>query len=115
MSISPVLKFLPLESSPQPLGKSRAGAGPALPNSGTAATAETSNLGNTRSAAAGAQDVVKVQMEPPGETAVYEFMNQQGTLILQVPPQSELNLARQISQELTQEAATIQGEKNHGH
>jgi len=51
------------------------------------------------------QDVVKVQLEPPGEIVVYQFVDQHGTLILQVPPQQILDLARQISQELAQEAA----------
>lgn len=60
-----------------------------------------------------------MQMEPPGEIAVYQFVNQQGTLVLQVPPQPVLNLAVEISQELAQEAAPkaagIEGEKDHGH
>jgi hypothetical protein len=51
------------------------------------------------------QDEVKLQWQPPGETAVYQFVNQQGTLILQVPSEQELNLSRDISQELAQEAA----------
>lgn len=50
------------------------------------------------------QDEVKLQFEPPGEIAVYQFVDQHGTLILQVPPQQMLDLARQISQELAQEA-----------
>jgi hypothetical protein len=60
-----------------------------------------------------------VQWEPPGEIAVYRFVDQQGTLVLQVPPQQVLNLALEISQELAQEAAPkaagIEGGKNHGH
>jgi hypothetical protein len=52
-----------------------------------------------------AQDEVKVQMEPPGEIAVYQFLNQDGTLVLQVPPQQWLELAQSISKELAQEAA----------
>lgn len=52
-----------------------------------------------------AQDEVKVQMEPPGEIAVYQFLNQYGNVILQVPPQQMLDLAQSISKELAQEAA----------
>jgi len=60
-----------------------------------------------------------VQWEPPGETAVYRFLNQQGTLVLQVPPQQVLNLAVEIAQELDKDAAPKEstggaGGKNHG-
>jgi len=51
------------------------------------------------------QDVVKVQLEPPGEIAVYQFVDQQGTVVLQVPPQQWIEIAAQISKELAQEAA----------
>jgi hypothetical protein len=51
------------------------------------------------------QDEVKVQMEPPGEIAVYKFLDQNGTLVLQVPSQQLLDLAQAIDQELAQEAA----------
>ena len=66
-----------------------------------------------------AQDEVKVQMEPPGEIAVYQFLNQYGTLVLQVPPQQWLDLAQSISKELAQEAAphaaSIEKGEDHGH
>jgi hypothetical protein len=52
-----------------------------------------------------AEDAVKVQWQPPGETPVYQFLDQNGTLVLQVPPQQALELARDISQELAQEEA----------
>jgi hypothetical protein len=66
------------------------------------------------------EDEVKVQWEPPGETAVYRFLNQQGELVLQVPSQQMLNLAVDIAQELDQNAAPEQargstGGNNHGH
>ena len=50
------------------------------------------------------QDVVKVQMEPPGEIVVYQFVDQRGTVVLQVPPPQLLDLAQQISQELEPKA-----------
>jgi hypothetical protein len=67
-----------------------------------------------------AQDEVKVQIEPPEEIAVYKFLDQSGTLVLQVPPQQLLDLAQAIYQELAQEAAPkpasgTDGGKNHGH
>jgi hypothetical protein len=68
----------------------------------------------------GAQEEVKVRVEPPGEIAVYQFLNQDGTLVLQVPPQQWLNLAQEISKELAREAApkppaTIEKGQNDGH
>jgi hypothetical protein len=68
---------------------------------------------------AAVQDEVKVQMEPPGEIAVYQFLNQDGTLVLQVPPQQVLNLAEAIAKELEPESnppnvALQKGESN-GH
>ena len=67
-----------------------------------------------------AEDEVKVQVEPPGEIAVYQFLNQYGSLILQVPPQQMLELAQEISQELAQEgspkpSAAIGKGESHGH
>jgi len=46
------------------------------------------------------QDVVKVQLKSPGEIVVYQFGDQQGSVVLQVPPQQMIELAQQISQEL---------------
>jgi hypothetical protein len=66
---------------------------------------EDSQTQSAESAAPRGQDEVKLQWQPPGETAVYQFVNQQGTLILQVPSEQELNLSREISQELAQETA----------
>jgi hypothetical protein len=66
--------------------------------------------------ASGPQDEVKVQIEPPAEIPVYQFVNQQGVLVLQVPPQQMLNIAQDISQELaTEKSAAIEGGKDHGH
>jgi len=51
------------------------------------------------------QDEVKVQVESPGDIAVYQFVDQQGSLVLQVPPQQIIELAQQIAQELAEESA----------
>ncbi len=65
------------------------------------------------------QDEVKVQIEPPGAIAVYQFLNQDGTLVLQVPPQQWLDLAQEISKELAQEsapqAASVKKGEGNGH
>jgi hypothetical protein len=73
-----------------------------------------------RSQSSGAEEEVKVQMEPPGEIAVYQFLNDDGTLVLQVPPQQWINLAQDIAKELAQEAAPkqaapIEKGENNGH
>jgi hypothetical protein len=118
MNTAPVLVFslaTQLQIAP---GEVRAARPVLIPGSGRGPSGEGGSTSNAFSIAASPQDEVKVQMEPPGEIAVYQFVNQQGALILQVPPQPVLNLARQISQELAQEAATEEsaaiGGKDHG-
>jgi hypothetical protein len=91
-----------------------------FPGSGGGLTGESPQLQNGQSGEGGSQDEVKVQVEPPAEIPVYQFVNEQGTLILQVPPQQMLNIARDISQELAQEtitgkSAAIEGGKDNGH
>ncbi|HVI10588.1 MAG TPA: hypothetical protein VND65_20030 [Candidatus Binatia bacterium] len=68
-------------------------------------SAESAAAKSARSSAAAVEDEVKVQWETPGEIAVYQFLDQNGAVVLQVPPQQWINLAQQISQELAQEAA----------
>jgi hypothetical protein len=63
------------------------------------------------------EDAVKVQWDKPDQVIIYQFVNQQGSVIVQVPSEQMLNLARQISQELAQEAAPklpvrVEGGKN---
>jgi hypothetical protein len=119
MSVSPTILFPQPPADPQPdSGTARAQSTPApIPGSGSAAeNADT----QTRASHSGTEpDVVKVQLEPPDEIAVYQFVDQQGTLILQVPPQVLLNLARDISQELAAETAAkpaaVEGGKENGH
>ena len=76
-----------------------------VPGSGGAPTGEIGGTQNASVVVSSPQDEVKMQMDSPGEIAVYQFVNQHGSLILQVPSQQLLSLARQISQELAQEAA----------
>jgi hypothetical protein len=75
---------------------------------------------NTAAVSADPQDEVKVQFEPPGEVAVYQFVNQQGGLIVQVPSEQMLSIAREISTALAQEATSKvpvvnEGGKANGH
>jgi len=80
----------------QPASQPLPGSDPAGENGGSQSHSSPSNM---------AQDEVKVQMEPPGEIAVYKFLDQNGTVVLQVPPQQLLDLAQAIYQQLAQEAA----------
>jgi hypothetical protein len=119
MSVSPALGSQPSTEAQAEQGKTRAEQSQTFPPSGSASTGEISQSQNLPAEDVIPHDEVKVQIEPPGEIAVYQFVNQQGTLVLQVPPQPVLNLAVQISQELAQEAApkaaAIEGGKDHGH
>jgi hypothetical protein len=120
MSVSPTLNFLPAAESSEARGDARAAHLTSVPRSGGGSLGESQQLQNGYSAVAGPQDEVKVQIEPPAEIAVYQFVNQQGTLVLQVPPQQMLNIANDISQELAQErltekSAAVEGGKDHGH
>lgn len=51
------------------------------------------------------QDEVKLQWNSTEQIPVYQFVNQHGSLILQVPSEQMVNLARDISQEFAEEAA----------
>jgi hypothetical protein len=115
MSVSPTIRFPPAAESSDAVGGTRA----AIPASGGSSTGESNPIENAPSITASPQDEVKVQIEPPAEIPVYQFVNEHGVLILQVPPQPMLNIARDISQELAQQAITeksaaIEGGKDHG-
>jgi hypothetical protein len=105
MSVSSVLLFPPSADSQSEQGAVRPAqaVSQAIPGNDPSRENQSTQIHHSRSTAL--QDEVKVQMEPPGEIAVYQFLDQSGSVILQVPPEQVLNLARQISQELSQEAA----------
>ncbi len=104
MNTSPVIVFPPSNEAQGKPAEVRSPS-PANTKSGAAPIKEIGQAQNSPSTVASEQDVVKVQLEPPDDIAVYQFVNQQGTLVLQVPPQPVLNLALEISQELAAEAA----------
>jgi hypothetical protein len=83
------------------------------------APADNPSSGNGNSHPSPVPDTVKVQVQPPGEILVYQFVNQQGTVVLQVPPQQLIELAKLISQELAEklspQSATPAGRKDNGH
>jgi hypothetical protein len=100
MSVSPAVTF-PSSAAPQgDQGQVRAEQIQTFPPSGGSSVGESAQQQTTPTSKARGEDEVKLQWEPPGNTVVYRFVDQDGTLILQVPPQQILNLAQEISQEL---------------
>ena len=76
-----------------------------IPEAGASSNGETQHSRNVPFAAASPEDEVKVQWDQSDQVVVYQFINQQGSLILQVPSEQMLNIARDISQELAQATA----------
>jgi len=76
-----------------------------IPNAGGSSNGETQYAKTAPFVPASPEDEVKVQWDQPDQVVVYQFINQQGSLILQVPSEQMLNIARDISQELAQAAA----------
>jgi hypothetical protein len=105
MSVSAVLMVPPSTKSQEEKAAALLAEAVPEPISGTYSERENDVAQPDGSQSSAPQDEVKVQMEPPGEIAVYQFLNQDGTLILQVPPQQWINLALEISKEFSQEAA----------
>ncbi|HTU40741.1 MAG TPA: hypothetical protein VMF10_03465 [Candidatus Aquilonibacter sp.] len=105
MSVSSVLMFPPSTESQDEPAVVRPAQAASRSISGRDSLRESDGPEIDASPSNAAQDEVKVQMEPPGEIAVYQFLNQYGNVILQVPPQQVLDLAQSISKELAQEAA----------
>lgn len=103
MSVNSALIFPPAAVYPVESGGVRAEA-LSIPGSGTSSTGEISRQQIAPELPGSPQDAVKVQWDKPDQIVIYQFVNQQGTLILQVPSEQMLNLAHQISQELAQEA-----------
>jgi hypothetical protein len=79
---------------------------PVLPGSGQDSYGKTADQQGPPAAAIDPRDEVKVQFEPPDEVAVYQFVSQDGSLIVQVPSEQMLNIAREIYQTLALESAT---------
>jgi hypothetical protein len=116
MSVSPTLTSPPSTELQAEPGQVRVEGSPpqTFPFSGNEATGEDSQAQSASGLAPRGQDEVKLQWQPPGETPVYQFVNQEGTLILQVPSEQELNLSREISQELAREEVPKQAPPDEG-
>lgn len=103
MSVGPALRIPASAESQAEPEEVRAVA--QVPLSGGDLYGKTVQPENAPAVAADPQDEVKVQFEPPGEVAVYQFVSQDGTLIVQVPSEQMLNIAREISQAMGLTAA----------
>ena len=75
---------------------------------------ESVNPANGTSAPSTPQDEVKLQWDSQNQIAIYQFLNQRGELVEQVPSQQMINLARQIEQQLHEEAAARRAVGNVG-
>jgi hypothetical protein len=118
MSVSSALIFPPSTEDPVERGSVRAEA-PSIPGTGSGSSGENDQAPIAPSQVSSSEDAVKVQWDTSDQIVVYQFVNQQGTLILQVPSEQMLNVASQISQELAQEGVLKKpvggaGGKDHG-
>jgi len=98
----------PPSASPEPQVPAQAAERPApvvRPTTGSDPTGETDQAEKVAAEASSPQDEVKVQWDDSDRVEIYQFVNQQGSLILQVPSEQLLSLARQISVELAKDAA----------
>jgi hypothetical protein len=119
MSLSPAATFLPPAESQAGAGKVRETPPQTFPPSGNASQAEGERPQSATVQPAGPQDEVKLQWDTSDRVEIYQFVNQQGSLIVQVPSEQMLAIARQISEALAHEAApkepvAIEGGKDHG-
>jgi hypothetical protein len=119
MSVSSALIFPPSTEGPVERGGVRAEAF-SIPGTGNGSGGENARAQIAPAGVPSPEDAVKVQWDNSDQIVVYQFLNQQGGLILQVPSEQMLNLASQISQELVQEAAqqasaAVEGGKDNGH
>jgi hypothetical protein len=118
MSVSSALIFPPSTEYPVDRGSVRAES-PSIPGAGDGSNGENHPAQSAPVELSSPEDEVKVQWNTSDQIVVYQFMNQQGSLILQVPSEQMLNLASQITQELAEEAApkaplAVAGGKDNG-
>jgi hypothetical protein len=119
MSVSPALTFPPSPEVQANQGKVRSQEQTFPPSGNTSADAAKPVQSASQSADSLPQDEVKLQWNSAQEVPVYQFVNQQGSLILQVPSAQLLNLARDIAQEFDREPASktteeVEGGKENG-
>jgi hypothetical protein len=92
---------------------------PSIPSAGNGSTGENAPSQSPSTGLPIPEDEVKVQWNDSDQIVVYQFVNRQGSLILQAPSGQMLNLASQIAQELAQKATSkaplgVAGGKDNG-
>src|ERR1700691_5009858 len=105
MSVSSALIFPPSTEAPVERGSVRAEA-PAIPSAGSGSIGENAPAQTAAAEVPSPEDAVKVQWDTSDQIVVYQFVNQQGSLILQVPSEQMLNLASEITEELAHESTS---------
>jgi len=120
MGVNRALIFLPsVEFQVEPEGV-RSAQAQTFPNSGQVSAGEAQRTQSAAPVYSIPQDEVKLQWDTSDRIVVYQFVNREGSLIVQVPSEQMLSIARQISQALAQEAALrkaalINGGKDSAH
>jgi hypothetical protein len=112
MAVSPLTNIRPGTEAEIGAGSVRPAQVPRAPVPRSSSTEKSAHPQEASAVAVVPHDVVKVQLEPPGEIVVYQFVDEHGTVVLQVPPRQVLELAKQISQELQPKAPVpVSGEE----
>lgn len=114
MSVSPAFTFPPAAESQAEAGNVRPEQTRVVPPPGAVSIGESDRSQNAETSGATPQDEVKLQWDTSDRVVIYQFVNQQGSLILQVPSEQMLNLGREISQELAQQVAPREKEAAEG-
>lgn len=105
MSVSSALIFPPSTEEPVERGSVRAEAA-TIPGAGSGSSGENAQAQIAPAEGPSPEDAVKVQWDTSDQIVVYQFVDQQGSLILQVPSEQMLNLASQITEELAHEGGS---------
>jgi hypothetical protein len=104
MSVSPTATFPP-PADPQAVAGRVRETPQTFPPSGNSSTGEAEPVQGASVRSLEPQDEVKLQWDTSDRVEIYQFMDQQGSLIVQVPSEQMLSIAREIAQTFAQESA----------
>jgi len=105
MRVDPALVFPPPVAAAQADGGKVRSEDVARPVPGHSSTAENSSPTKEASQPEAAQDEVNVQWDSENQIRIYRFLDHRGELVMQVPSEQMVKLAREIQQQLLREAA----------
>jgi hypothetical protein len=114
MKVSPEPVFPPSTASAVDRAQVRSPENLPIPFPGKHSTTGNDAALKAASTAARTQDEVKLQWDSQDQIAIYQFIDPQGKLVVQVPSEQMVNLAREISRQLIQEAAPHPATANRG-